>query len=82
MRKQDLEPQFYYKQKSFTIVIYQIWRYYMKDKNIITVIEELGEIISKYKDDIKFKDYQIQSLKEKIEQIESYLDVIQNKNVG
>lgn len=54
----------------------------MKDKNIITVIEELGEIISKYKDDIKFKDYQIQSLKEKIEQIESYLDVIQNKNVG
>lgn len=81
MRKQDLEHQFYYKQKSFTIVIYQIWRYYMKDKNIITVIEELGEIISKYKDDIKFKDYQIQSLKEKIEQIESYLDVIQNKNV-
>lgn len=46
----------------------------MDSNNIITIIEELGEIISKYKNEIKYKDYQIDNLKKKIEQIESYLD--------
>lgn len=43
-------------------------------ENILIVIEELGALIEKYKDDIKYKDYEIESLKKKIEQIESYID--------
>lgn len=43
-------------------------------ENILTVIEELGSLLSKYKDEIKFKDYEIDSLKKKIEQIEQYVD--------
>ncbi len=42
--------------------------------NILTVIEELGALIEKYKDEIKYRDYEIDSLKKKIEQIESYID--------
>lgn len=45
----------------------------MGNKNIVTIIEELGEIISKYKDDIKFKDFQIERLEKKIETIENYI---------
>lgn len=41
-------------------------------ENILTVIEELGSLLSKYKDEIKYKDYEIDSLKRKIEQIEQY----------
>ena len=41
------------------------------EKGILEVIDELGLLLSKYKDEIKFKDYEIDSLKRKIEQIES-----------
>ena len=43
-------------------------------ENILVVIEELGSLLSKYKDEIKYKDYQIDSLKKKIEQIENYME--------
>lgn len=43
-------------------------------ENILTVIEELGSLLNKYKDEIKYKDYEIESLKKKIENIESYID--------
>lgn len=43
-------------------------------ENILTVIDELGALINKYKNDIKYKDYEIDSLKKKIEQIEQYID--------
>ena len=43
-------------------------------ENILIVIEELGSLLSKYKDEIKYKDYEIDSLKKKIEQIEQYID--------
>ena len=46
----------------------------MDNKNILTVIEELGALIGKYKDEIKFRDYEIDSLKKKIEQIEQYIE--------
>ena len=46
----------------------------MDNKNILVVIDELGALIEKYKDEIKFKDYEIDSLKKKIEQIEQYID--------
>lgn len=43
-------------------------------ENILTVIDELGSLLSKYKDEIKYKDYEIDSLKKKIEQIEQYIE--------
>lgn len=43
-------------------------------ENYLVVIEELGSLLSKYKDEIKYKDYEIESLKKKIEQIEQYID--------
>ena len=43
-------------------------------ENILIVIEELGSLINKYKEDIKFKDYEIERLKNKIEQVEQYID--------
>lgn len=43
-------------------------------ENILTVIEELGSLLSKYKNEIKYRDYEIDSLKKKIEQIEQYID--------
>ena len=43
-------------------------------ENILTVIDELGSLLNKYKDEIKYKDYEIDSLKKKIEQIEAYCD--------
>lgn len=46
----------------------------MENKNILTVIDELGALIEKYKDDIKFKDYEIERLNNKITQIEQYVD--------
>lgn len=46
----------------------------MNVENILIVIEELGSLLSKYKDEIKYKDYEIDSLKKKIEQIEQYID--------
>ena len=43
-------------------------------ENILIVIEELGSLLSKYKDEIKYRDYEVDSLKKKIEQIESYIE--------
>lgn len=43
-------------------------------ENILTVIDELGSLLTKYKDEIKYKDYEIERLKKKIEQIEQYVD--------
>lgn len=43
-------------------------------ENILIVIEELGSLLSKYKDEIRYKDYEIDNLKKKIEQIENYVD--------
>lgn len=43
-------------------------------ENILTVIDELGALIEKYKNDIKFKDYEIERLNKKITQIEQYVD--------
>lgn len=43
-------------------------------ENILTVIDELGSLLTKYKDEIKYKDYEIERLKKKIEQIEQYID--------
>lgn len=43
-------------------------------ENILTVIDELGSLLTKYKDEIRYKDYEIESLKKKIEQIEQYID--------
>ena len=43
-------------------------------ENILTVIDELGSLLNKYKEEIKFKNYEIESLKKKIEQIEQYID--------
>lgn len=43
---------------------------FMKEKDILTVIEELGKMIAEYKDQIKFKDYEILALKNKIEELE------------
>lgn len=41
-------------------------------KNILIVIDELGALLEKYKDEIKYKDYEIESLKNKIKQIEDF----------
>lgn len=46
----------------------------MEQKNILTVIEELGLMLDKYKTDIRLKDYEIERLNKKINQIESYID--------
>lgn len=46
----------------------------MENKHILTIIDELGSLIEKYKNDIKFKDYEIESLKKKIESIEQYIE--------
>lgn len=43
-------------------------------ENILIVIDELGNLLSKYKDEIKYKDYEIESLKKKIESIEQYIE--------
>lgn len=43
-------------------------------ENILIVIDELGSLLTKYKDEIKYKDYEIERLKKKIEQIEQYVD--------
>lgn len=45
----------------------------MDNKNILTVIDELGYLLEKYKHDIKYKDIEIEHLKKKIERIESYI---------
>lgn len=41
-------------------------------ENILTVIDELGATLKKYKDEISFQKYEIERLKNKIEKIEQY----------
>ena len=43
-------------------------------ENILIVIDELGSLLNKYKDEIKYKDFEIDNLKKKIESIEQYID--------
>ena len=49
-------------------------------ENILIVIEELGSLLSKYKDEIKYKDYEIESLKKKIIEIENYIEIFGRDN--
>lgn len=49
----------------------------MDNKNILNVIDELGGLIEKYKDEISYKDIQIEHLKNKIERIEQYINTIE-----
>lgn len=44
------------------------------NKNILKVIEELGKVLIDKDNEITFQKYEIESLKKKIEQIESYID--------
>ena len=46
----------------------------MDNKYILTVIDELGALLDKYKHEISYKDIEIEHLKKKIERIESYID--------
>lgn len=49
----------------------------MENKHILTVIDELGHLLETYKDEIKFKDLQIENLNKKIERIESYIRTLE-----
>ena len=46
----------------------------MNNEHILIVINELGALLEKYKDEIKFKDIQIENLNNKIKQIEQFAD--------
>lgn len=41
----------------------------MNNKNILTIIEELGALLEKYKTEIQLKDWEITSLKKQIEEL-------------
>ncbi len=41
----------------------------MDNKNILTVIEQLGALLDKYKTEIQLKDWEISSLKQQIEEL-------------
>lgn len=49
-------------------------------ENILVIIEELGGLLSKYKDEIKYRDYEIESLKKKIIEIENYIEIFGRDN--
>lgn len=46
----------------------------MDNKNILKVIDELGNILSNKDNEILLQKYEIENLKKKIEQIENYID--------
>ena len=46
----------------------------MNNDNILYVINELGKLLSDKDTTISIKDYEIDNLKKKIEQIENYID--------
>ena len=50
----------------------------MKNENIVTVIDALGDTIAKQKDDIFFKDLQIRELNEKLAAAEKELADFKN----
>ena len=47
--------------------------------NILAVIDELGALLYKYKEELKFKDYEIERLNKKISHIEQYVEYYENK---
>lgn len=51
----------------------------MDNKHILAVIEELGGLLEKYKNEIRYKDIQIESLNKKITNIENYIRTLENK---
>lgn len=51
----------------------------MNEKNILEVIDELGYLLDKYKNEIKFRDYEIERLNNKIKAIEDYTNQYSNK---
>lgn len=48
----------------------------MEYKNILNVIDELGALIEKYKNEISYKDIRIEHLENKIARIEQYIDTV------
>lgn len=52
----------------------------MQEKDILIVIEELGGLLEKYKNEIKIKDWEIEKLRKKIVAIEQYADFYSKKN--
>lgn len=44
----------------------------MEYKNVLTVIDELGALLKKHKDEIDYKNLQIEHLQKKIERIENF----------
>lgn len=46
----------------------------MDNKNILTVIDELGALLEKYKTEIQIKDWEIERLNKKINQVEGYIN--------
>ena len=48
----------------------------MKEINLVSAIEALGETIGKQKDDIYFKDLQIADLREKLAAAEKEIEVL------
>ena len=50
------------------------------DKNILLVIDELGGLLEKYKNEIKLKDWEIERLKNKIIEIENYIEIFGRDN--
>lgn len=53
----------------------------MDNKNILTVIDELGALLEKYKDEIQIKDWEIERLHKKIKDIESYIDFYSEETI-
>lgn len=53
----------------------------MQFNNILTVIDELGAMLEKYKGEIQIKDWEIERLNKKINQIESYIDFYSENTV-
>lgn len=51
----------------------------MENKNILTVIEELGALIERYKDEIEIRDWEVKRLKNKIEEIEKFANSYSKK---
>lgn len=53
----------------------------MQEKNILAVLDELGAMIIKHKNDIKYKDIEIESLRKKIERVEQYANFYSENTV-
>lgn len=51
----------------------------MQEINILKVIEELGELLTSKDNKIKLQEYEIENLHKKIERIEEYIKILENK---